>query len=498
MSSPVFVRDAQGTPLMPTSAAYARRLIEGGKARWVPHHAFSVLQLTQAVAQPTLRPVVVGVIVHLHTAELLLLADGEHSSFPLLHVVVDLRTDLPIRIRRRAGHRRRRRARGRYRSPRPYGVSFKIRRPSMHRSRWRSLLRPRKKAHRAVRVYTSPTIHWRAQAIVRVIASLRLLTPISHLVILAPFNTVEPYDAQRSPTILRQQLIDAYGQIIADGQHVAMCAYCGTTKGRIEAEHILPVSRGGTDGWNNRVLACSLCNARKGDRTPEEAGMPLQIQLLAKPMQINQAGVYARRTARLLVEQCVQGGLSATWRRSPDDIPAGISQQLFAGMMAQASDPSTLHAIVAKPIAHAVKQVFSAHNYQLKTPLRPGFVRIGQTIKRRIQVNRAMVLQGPLGHRRVRVIPADMPIPENAELVIQQGMFCEAKRSGREVAGIVAAIHSAGRLTLLVPNEFRRDSVTWQRITVSPRKHLRIISTEHVIFLEPAHLLPVSLEKNKG
>src|SRR5689334_21533487 len=77
MSSPVFVRDAQGTPLMPTSAAYARRLIEGGKARWVPHHAFSVLQLTQAVAQPTLRPVVVGVIVHLHTAELLLLADGE-------------------------------------------------------------------------------------------------------------------------------------------------------------------------------------------------------------------------------------------------------------------------------------------------------------------------------------------------------------------------------------------------------------------------------------
>src|SRR3954467_9601947 len=99
MSSPVFVRDAQGTPLMPTSAAYARRLLQRGKARWVPHHAFPIIQLSQVVTLPVLWPVVVGIHIHLHTAELLVVADGERGTFPLLHIVIDLGTDLPLRLR---------------------------------------------------------------------------------------------------------------------------------------------------------------------------------------------------------------------------------------------------------------------------------------------------------------------------------------------------------------------------------------------------------------
>lgn len=52
MSSLVFVRDAQGRPLMPMSAAYARTLIHQGKARVWSHPAVSVIQLTRAVATP--------------------------------------------------------------------------------------------------------------------------------------------------------------------------------------------------------------------------------------------------------------------------------------------------------------------------------------------------------------------------------------------------------------------------------------------------------------
>ena len=40
-------------------------------------------------------------------------------------------------------------------------------------------------------------------------------------------------------------------------------------------DHVLPRSRGGATNWMNAVAAHRDCNRAKGDRTPEEAGMPL-------------------------------------------------------------------------------------------------------------------------------------------------------------------------------------------------------------------------------
>ena len=55
------------------------------------------------------------------------------------------------------------------------------------------------------------------------------------------------------------------------------CAYCGGqfAERELQAEHIVPDSRGGPYTWMNLVAACAGCNGRKADRTPEEAGMPL-------------------------------------------------------------------------------------------------------------------------------------------------------------------------------------------------------------------------------
>lgn len=55
------------------------------------------------------------------------------------------------------------------------------------------------------------------------------------------------------------------------------CAYCGQVFAErdLQVEHIVPRSRGGRDDWMNLVAADSVCNGRKADRTPEEAGMPL-------------------------------------------------------------------------------------------------------------------------------------------------------------------------------------------------------------------------------
>ena len=59
------------------------------------------------------------------------------------------------------------------------------------------------------------------------------------------------------------------------------CQYCGAQPGRehLTIDHVIPRSRGGRTEWENVVIACSACNRRKGNRTPEEAGM----KLLRKP-----------------------------------------------------------------------------------------------------------------------------------------------------------------------------------------------------------------------
>lgn len=53
------------------------------------------------------------------------------------------------------------------------------------------------------------------------------------------------------------------------------CQYCGTSEGPMTVDHVIPKRLGGGDTWDNLVCACFHCNNRKGDSTPEEAGMKL-------------------------------------------------------------------------------------------------------------------------------------------------------------------------------------------------------------------------------
>lgn len=57
-----------------------------------------------------------------------------------------------------------------------------------------------------------------------------------------------------------------------------VCQYCGDQPGweRITIDHVIPRSQGGPSNWVNCVAACEPCNARKADRTPDQAGMRLR------------------------------------------------------------------------------------------------------------------------------------------------------------------------------------------------------------------------------
>jgi 5-methylcytosine-specific restriction endonuclease McrA len=55
------------------------------------------------------------------------------------------------------------------------------------------------------------------------------------------------------------------------------CQYCHKTlpSGELTLDHVIPRSRAGESAWENLVACCHHCNNRKGNRTPEEAGMKL-------------------------------------------------------------------------------------------------------------------------------------------------------------------------------------------------------------------------------
>ena len=57
------------------------------------------------------------------------------------------------------------------------------------------------------------------------------------------------------------------------------CQYCGRgtpelrPRESLTRDHLIPLSRGGTNAWTNVVTACSSCNTRKANRMPSEIGM---------------------------------------------------------------------------------------------------------------------------------------------------------------------------------------------------------------------------------
>lgn len=57
------------------------------------------------------------------------------------------------------------------------------------------------------------------------------------------------------------------------------CQYTGKilTRDRMSLDHVVPRSRGGRDSLDNVVLADKEVNNRKGDKTPQEAGLPVPV-----------------------------------------------------------------------------------------------------------------------------------------------------------------------------------------------------------------------------
>ena len=59
------------------------------------------------------------------------------------------------------------------------------------------------------------------------------------------------------------------------------CQYCGRAAAELRPresltrDHVVPLSRGGTNAWTNVVTACSICNTKKAHHLPDEIGLHL-------------------------------------------------------------------------------------------------------------------------------------------------------------------------------------------------------------------------------
>jgi 5-methylcytosine-specific restriction endonuclease McrA len=101
----------------------------------------------------------------------------------------------------------------------------------------------------------------------RVVRSERLTMPRPAVIRLTRFIHV--------PRRFRRQVTNTF--LFARDRY--RCQYCGRAaielrpREALTRDHLVPLSRGGTNHWSNVVTACSTCNARKGNQLPEEIGM---------------------------------------------------------------------------------------------------------------------------------------------------------------------------------------------------------------------------------
>lgn len=77
------------------------------------------------------------------------------------------------------------------------------------------------------------------------------------------------------PRRFRRQVTNTF--LFARDQYT--CQYCERRANDLKRrecltrDHVIPLSRGGGNEWDNVVTACSSCNTRKGNHLPAEIGM---------------------------------------------------------------------------------------------------------------------------------------------------------------------------------------------------------------------------------
>ncbi|HEY8416386.1 MAG TPA: RNA-guided endonuclease IscB [Thermaerobacter sp.] len=305
----VFVLDRNKRPLMPCSEKRARSLLQRGRAVVHRLYPFTIRLKDRVLEDSTLQPVLLKVDPGSKVTGMAVVREEITPGGPVHHALhlaeLKHRGDaVRERMRKRAAYRRRRRSANlRYRAPR-----FDNRRRSEG--------------------WLSPSLRSRVHNILSWAQRYARLAPIVRVELeLVRFDTqkvqnpeTRGMEYQRGELFgyeVREYLLEKWGR---------RCAYCGAEDVRLEVEHIIPRSRGGTDRVSNLTLACRRCNQAKGNRTAAEFGHP-EVEERAKQPLKDAAVVNATRWT--ICEGLRQVGFEVTpwsggrtkWNRTRFDLP---------------------------------------------------------------------------------------------------------------------------------------------------------------------------------
>ncbi len=261
MSVPVYVLNMRGHPLMPTTPCKARKLVKASKATVLQRLPFTI-QLHYATGE-TKQEIELGI----DAGYSIVGFSAKTEKQEVMAGELELRKDVSKHLTERRQYRRTRRSRLWYRKPRFNN------RTSNKKKGW-----------------FPPSIRHKLTAHKQLITEIQKLLPITTVrVEMATFDAHKLKKPELSGIEYQQGELQGYEireYLLEKWQR--KCAYCGKTGVKLEVEHLIPKSRGGTNRVDNLTLACRRCNLKKGDKTASEFGYPdiakkAQLHLKATP-----------------------------------------------------------------------------------------------------------------------------------------------------------------------------------------------------------------------
>ena len=247
----VLVLDTNRKPLMPCYPARARKLLSGGRASVFRRFPFTIILHDRTVEESELQDMEIKIDQGSKTTGVVMLVHGQDGDAVAFAAHVEHRTNVKSGLdSRRAIRRSRRNRKTRYRQA-------------------RFLNRTRPKG------WLPPSLVSKAENILNWVIRFAKLTPITKFAIeTAKFDMQKLVNPDIKGVGYQQGRMFGYADKKAYllEREQGCCIYCGihASKAKMEIEHVIPRSRGGTDSLNNLVLSCHECNQAKGNLSLSE------------------------------------------------------------------------------------------------------------------------------------------------------------------------------------------------------------------------------------
>ncbi len=241
----VFILDTNKQPLNPTHPARARKLLRSGRASVFRKYPFTIILHDREEKNSTRAEYRLKIDPGAQTTGLAILQNKKVVwAGELTHRGFAVRDSLTAR---RQIRRTRRNRQTRYRAAR-----------FNNRHRYKGGL--------------APSLNSRIQNILTWVRRLIKICPITAISQeLVRFDLQKLQNAEISGIEYQQGTLAGYEirEYILE-KFNRQCVYCNAKDTRLEIEHVIPRSKGGSDRISNLALACHLCNQAKGSKTIQE------------------------------------------------------------------------------------------------------------------------------------------------------------------------------------------------------------------------------------